>query len=271
MISLIVATYGRVKELDRLFNSLRYQIYRDFEVIIVDQNEDGCLDEIINTYKYELQLQHIKSTVKGLSINRNIGIKRSKGSLIAFPDDDCYYSPTALEAIYNASVKNKGYYFFIMNAYDVHENDVCFKKATNNIIHTRKQVLESCISFNVFVRTANLPYFDESLGLGCYFGSGEETDLLFEILNNGYKGMSVSNAKVYHNDVRKNLTINKQYNYGLGFGALLKKDIIKRRHYASLLLYVYYLCRSLGGYILTHNKIYIKIFRSRLIGFIRFK
>ena len=42
-ISLICATYGRSAELDSLLNSLQAQNFKNFEVIIVDQNKDGLI------------------------------------------------------------------------------------------------------------------------------------------------------------------------------------------------------------------------------------
>ena len=47
MISLIVATKDRVAELGRLLGSLENQVYREFEVIIVDQNPDDRLEAVL--------------------------------------------------------------------------------------------------------------------------------------------------------------------------------------------------------------------------------
>ena len=42
-ISLILATVGRTDELTRMFESLATQTFSDFEVVVVDQNEDDRL------------------------------------------------------------------------------------------------------------------------------------------------------------------------------------------------------------------------------------
>ena len=43
-LSLILATYGRAAEIERLFDSLAQQSCRDFEVLVVDQNQDERLE-----------------------------------------------------------------------------------------------------------------------------------------------------------------------------------------------------------------------------------
>jgi len=51
MFSLILATVGRNEELARFLQHLDQQTYRNFELIIVDQNQDGILDPLIRQYQ----------------------------------------------------------------------------------------------------------------------------------------------------------------------------------------------------------------------------
>src|SRR5271166_4064415 len=85
MISLVVVTLNRVSELERLFASLDKQSYKDFEVILVDQNPD-------------LDIRHLRSG-RGLSRGRNVGLPFAKGDIICFPDDDCWYPEDLLETV----------------------------------------------------------------------------------------------------------------------------------------------------------------------------
>ena len=91
MISLITATYGRTEEVRTLLGSLARQSYKDFEFILVDQNPHFILREMVAEYASRLTIQYIRSEAKGLSLNRNIGLDYSRGEIVAFPDDDCFY------------------------------------------------------------------------------------------------------------------------------------------------------------------------------------
>ena len=98
--SLIMATYGREKEVESFLKSLKKSNYdlSLVEVIIVDQNDKIDLNPIVERHN-DLNIKHIKSTVKGLAKNRNIGLEQSYGGIVAFPDDDCEYLPDTLNII----------------------------------------------------------------------------------------------------------------------------------------------------------------------------
>ena len=48
--SLIIATLGREKELYDLFESLDKQTYKNFEVIVIDQNKDDRVFKCVQKY-----------------------------------------------------------------------------------------------------------------------------------------------------------------------------------------------------------------------------
>ena len=51
MISLITATYGRTKEIATLLESLSKQTYKEFEIVIIDQNVHDEVKSIVDNYK----------------------------------------------------------------------------------------------------------------------------------------------------------------------------------------------------------------------------
>ena len=94
MFSLIVATLNRVTELDRFLVSLEEQSYRDFEVVVVDQNPDDRLVPMLALHP-RLAIRHLRSE-RGLARARNVGLRAARGDIIAVPDDDCWYSEDCL-------------------------------------------------------------------------------------------------------------------------------------------------------------------------------
>ncbi|HTW94346.1 MAG TPA: glycosyltransferase family A protein, partial [Tepidisphaeraceae bacterium] len=97
--SLIVPTVDRVAELERLLTSLQRQTLRDFEVLVVDQNADDRVTTVIERCGKRLSIVHLRCQ-RGTSRARNLGIRRAAGTVMAFPDDDCWYPPDVLEEIW---------------------------------------------------------------------------------------------------------------------------------------------------------------------------
>lgn len=89
IISVIIPTYNRLKDLDDTLLSLQKQNYpkNKFEVIIIDSGTKN-IDKVTAKYKNEEIFRFILNSEKGASIQRNIGIKTSKGIFLAFIDDD---------------------------------------------------------------------------------------------------------------------------------------------------------------------------------------
>lgn len=269
MVSLVTATLGRVKEITRLLDSLLIQTYKDFEIIIIDQNEHFLIQDLLHRYNHEIRIKYIRSSTKGLSFNRNIGLKYCEGNIVGFPDDDCYYDKNVLNDIV-LILNNKKYKFAAIEACDPITKSIYIRNPNKDL--SRFSVFKYCISFNIFTFYDAKFTFDEKLGVGTYFSSGEETDYLFTILSNYDKGCFAKNSLVYHPQNTASIDYKRAYNYALGFGGLFKKEILLRRNYLYLFIYVYYLLRSLGGSIIARNKLFhLYTLFGRIKGFIKFQ
>lgn len=269
MISLITATYGRTEEVRTLLDSLVRQCYKDFELILVDQNPHFILQEMVGEYTSLLKIKYIRSNVKGLSYNRNIGLEHSRGEIIGFPDDDCFYEDDVLEKVFKVFQRQKNVILVTTAVKDVSNGEV-WKTANKGQI-SRKGTLKHCFSNNIFVRKTKTR-FDVRLGVGAYWGSGEESDYLWEIFGKNDIGIFLKDTYIYHpSPVNVFENLSKVYAYGLGFGALLKKEVVGRKNYLFLLLFAYYVLRSAGGCLLSRHKVYYYYtLRGRIKGFITF-
>ena len=97
-ISFIVATLGE-RDISPLLSSLENQIFKDFEVIIIDQSKDQKMHDFISLYKNTININYIHSSILGISLNRNLGIQQARGEILAFPDDDCEYPVNMINKI----------------------------------------------------------------------------------------------------------------------------------------------------------------------------
>ena len=60
-VSLVMPTINVTTELELFLKSLKTQTYRDFELIVVDQNEGNEVFEIVKNYEEEFKIKYAKS------------------------------------------------------------------------------------------------------------------------------------------------------------------------------------------------------------------
>lgn len=270
MISLITATLGRTKEVRYLLESLEKQSYKDFELILVDQNSHHDLEKLVREFP-NLTISYIRSNIKGLSFNRNIGLKYAHGDIIGFPDDDCLYDDNLLkEVIERFGDINNNYDLVVVSVKDLVTD--CVFIHGNNIVLDRKQLFYKCISYNFFIKRTDEMKFDERLGVGAEFGSGEETDFLWSYLKNDFYGVLINTTYVHHPANVGAVNVERAYSYGLGFGAMMRKEIMCRHNYSMATIYVNGIIRSIGGILLKQRKTsYYNSLSGRIKGFFCFK
>ncbi len=276
-ISLIMPTLNRFNEIDLLMKSLENQTYKNFELIVVDQNECDKVKSIVENYTEKIDIKYIKSYKKGLSHNRNIGIENAKGQIIAFPDDDCEYESYILQTVVDFFKNNREYKIFSCKTMDKNKVD-SFKKMADGVCDiTSTNVLDTITSITFFVsfEDKNYTLFDEKLGVGGEFGSGEEIDYILDLINRGFRGKYFGDNIVYHPAKKHSKSKEKfkrDYNYGRGFGALCKKEIVYRKNRKFIKVMLTKLTRNIGGLILSSNRDYHSAtIKGRISGFRQYK
>ena len=98
-ISLIIPIYKRKDFIEAVLESINYQTYKNFEVIVAE--DDNTLGDFINNLRSKLNynLTHIQQEDLGYRRNTalNNGVKNSLGNLIVVIDQDCMLHPKFLE------------------------------------------------------------------------------------------------------------------------------------------------------------------------------
>ncbi|MEG0180814.1 MAG: glycosyltransferase family 2 protein [Romboutsia sp.] len=277
LVSLIMPTLNRYDDIELLIQSLKVQTYKEFELIVVDQNENNKVKAITNKYINDIDIKYIKSDKKGLSYNRNIGLDTAKGQIIAFPDDDCEYKVDTLEKVINFFNNTKEYRIYSCKTLEKGKDYGFGRMLDNNSEITSLSVFDTVKSITFFVNYKNDDYlkFDENLGVGAKFGSGEESDYVLDLLDKGYKGKYFADDVVYHpakKEGKSKEKYNRDYNYGRGFGALCKKQIIHRKDYKFSSVMTKKIIRNLGGLLMGSDKDYHKAtIKGRIQGFMQYK
>lgn len=102
LVSVVIATYKRDKSLKNALQSLTTQTYKNFEVVVVDDNADSTWNtkvrEIMDNFFSFLNVNYVINECNmGSAASRNIGIENSNGEYITFLDDDDQYLPQKIE------------------------------------------------------------------------------------------------------------------------------------------------------------------------------
>lgn len=226
MINLILTTFNREKYFNLFLNSLKYNLDYKFLLIVIDQNPSDDLS-CLNSLKSNLPDSYYKyKRVERMSLSkaRNIGLELvNNKSIIAFPDDDCIYPENLLHYV---------------NEYYIHNSGCLVFNSTSNkeiILNTDdkeklsfKSVLGGIISYTLFFdfRDFNQRFlFNVKLGVGCYFGSSEESDFTVNYINTVNNIIfKFPNIFIFHPDKDTILNRKREISYALGTGGFLKNN-----------------------------------------------
>lgn len=199
-ISLILATVGRTEELGRLFNSLAAQTFANFEVIVVDQNDDDRLVPHVERARYlGVAVRHLRHRPPNLAAARNVGIEAARGKWVGFPDDDCWYSPQLLERLAARYGQGDNPQGIIVRWVEQDEQPL----SAADLSWERSRAFRDIpvCSITLFCQRAlfeKMGGFDKRFGVGQWFGAGEETDFVMRALREGAFFTYEPHAEVHH-------------------------------------------------------------------------
>ena len=242
-LSLVVATRGRTTPFAALFQSLDAQSFRDFEVIVVDQNSDarvGTPDQDA----WSFPIRHLRTPgAAGASRARNAGLAQASGTHVLFPDDDCWYPP--------------GFLADAVARMDMHNADVLAGRAadpaTGRDINgrfepdatriDRDNVWTTGIEWVVLFKRAVLDAvggYDPGIGVGATtpWQSCEAQDIVLRALDRGFVCVFDPCLFGHHAelDIRDPSMLRKGRAYARGFGHLLRVHRYSSRSAASWII-----------------------------------
>ncbi|MBM2821664.1 MAG: glycosyl transferase family 2 [Thermoleophilia bacterium] len=242
---LVVATVGRVEELERFLNSLAEQEFRRIRVLVVDQNEDNRAADALARHP-DLNVEHLRSP-RGLSLARNAALSRIDADFVAFPDDDCVYPADLLERVAARFSSEPGLDGLTGRVEDAAGSSSASWKS-DSVVLTSDNLWNRGISAAMFLRAEvvrRVGPFDESLGVGSGqpWSSAEEIDYLIRAIRLGAR-IEYDPSLVVRHDVRFDDAL-VGYRDGASVGYLLRKHGYPARSVARMLI------RPLGGMVVS--------------------
>ena len=274
-ISVIVCTRNRGYQLAAtLDNFNRLTFNGSWELILVDNGSTDNTNDVIETFqkRKNFKLLILQEPKPGLARSRNTGLSHARGEIVAFTDDDCYPDTEYLSAIYKSFSKNNIDY--------LGGRVLLFDSTDLRITIQEKQTLEIIEPFSFIssgiIHGANMAFrkvsllrmngFDERLGAGTRFKSGEDTDIIQRLSITGSIGIYDPEVCVYHHHGRKSEEEKRKIvkDYRKGIAALMLKYIMYEK---TRKMYIRTWYRRLRSY-LNNNELYYILFE--LYSFVEF-
>jgi glycosyltransferase involved in cell wall biosynthesis len=226
-VSLVLATLGRDRELADFLKSLMNQTYKGFELIIIDQNKDGKIDDIVEQVKAYLDVKHVKVDFTGNARARDFGIGLAKGRIVAFPDDDCAYDRDVLKKVVDEFKRRPNLSILVAGSYDFSSSrfSIGVNSSTAQYFSRFKMM---GVEFTQFFDRKKIDgkqfYLDHDFGIGSKYSGAEGFELLYRLLRAGSAAFYNPDIKIYHPDKdHYKLGTGRMLMYSTGIGAYIRK------------------------------------------------
>ena len=228
--TLIIPTMGRTQELNVLFESIVLQSFAALDCLVIDQNPDDRLGPILNRWSSNLAIRRLRAA-PGVSHARNLGLQHAAGDIIAFPDDDCWYSSNLLQRVAVWFDTHPAFDILTVGAQD--ERGVASgNRWPQHQCEIRPiNVFRTTFCSSIFLRRSsalNETRFDETIGpgAGTSCSCAEETDYILSLRRRGLRGFFDRRLYVGHpkrDMLSGQIDWKRAVGYGCGMGYVLRK------------------------------------------------
>jgi GT2 family glycosyltransferase len=247
-----------------------------FKLILVDQSADDRTAEAVRPWLQRAPVHYLRMDATGVSVARNLGAAHARTELVAFTDDDCTATPgwlTELTQAFATAPRIAAVFGNVLpGRYDPASSFlISYRRQGTFLARTMrdKHRIEGIGGCMAWRRSAwsELGGFDEMLGPGSRFRSGEELDLVLRALQAGFLVYETDRAAVVHHGSReRSEKARTAYAYLYGIGAVYSKHLKCRRW--SVLAPLSHLARrwTFGNPVVDYGEAPPK--RVRLRGFV---
>jgi glycosyltransferase involved in cell wall biosynthesis len=97
--SVIIPVFNRPDEIAELLESLTLQTFKDFEVLILEDNSPNKCDHVVESFKDRLDVHYFFIPDTDRSYRRNYGMEQAKGAYFILYDSDCVIPSGYFDAV----------------------------------------------------------------------------------------------------------------------------------------------------------------------------
>ncbi|MGM0442279.1 MAG: glycosyltransferase family 2 protein [Elusimicrobiota bacterium] len=206
LISIIIITRDRPRELKRCLKSLFNNTYQNCEIVIVDNSSRKIKKKnqnFLKKKKSKYKIKYIQTKPCGFAALRQKAVDNSSGEVIMSIDDDCVAEETAISNIIDCFNSNRN--IGVVGGYikNVVGRGKGKYKGRGRIGENGTYLLTKDIEKAEVFGGANMSYrkkaFKEVGGYDLFFSQGyEEADLIYKIKKAGYETKYEPSVKIKH-------------------------------------------------------------------------
>ena len=217
MISIVMAYYNRKAQLIRTLDSIDKSLYKDIEVIIIDDcsSIEHMIEDIPKSYPFKIKITTLKRENKwyvNCCIPYNMGIAQAKGDIIIIQNPECYHIHDILMYVVT-NLTDSNYLAMSTYALDAHVTDTLHEIKNPDILLKR---LPQCmftkrlgwynhpihkptyLHFCAAITKSNLQKlggFDERFAMGVAY---DDNELVERVKRSGLKLEIPTEVSVFH-------------------------------------------------------------------------
>lgn len=197
----------------------------------MDQNRDDRVPLILERFEGSFPIVRLSAPPE-LSKARNVALEHVIGDYVAFPDDDCWYTPDLIRRVVAFFASKPEWDGLVGRAIDEAGKPSAGRPDARSGAMSAFNLWRRVTSYTIFLRRAvveTVGPFDETLGLGSAtpWRSGEDLDYVLRALRAGNSIYYDPEMGIYHPGRREHATspdVRQGYSYGAGFGRALGKN-----------------------------------------------
>lgn len=196
--SVIIPAYNSEKTISKCISSLLRQTNKPDEIIVVD---DGSIDKTKKEVKKFKDVKLISQINRGPASARNLGVKKAKGDILLFTDDDCIpdrYWVSEMEKPFRSKTVDGVQGRYMTKQEGLIPRFVQMEIEDRYDRMKKRENIDFIGSYSAgYRKSIFMKYggFDESFPVA----SGEDPELSFKLSEHGHKMVFNEKAVVYHN------------------------------------------------------------------------
>lgn len=233
-VSVVICTRDRPDDLARCLPTVLASDYPDFEVVVVDQSASDASERIVAAIA-DPRLNYRRQHGAGKGRALNAALAQTEGDVLAHTDDDCTVPPEWLRRATSvlADEPEAGIVFGALDSPPIDWDEMfvptfqppSYRRLQGRFAFVRVPRIgvgaNMCVRRNVYERLGG---FDEFMGPGSRFRSGDEWDLAYRAMKAGFAVVQDPSNVVVHWGRRsyadgsaRRILRNKYYGVGAGF------------------------------------------------------
>jgi GT2 family glycosyltransferase len=237
--SVAISTRDRGDSVGATIASLLSNDWPEFELVVVDQSTDDRTRDCVRLFGSDPRLRYVRTSTTGLSASRNIALAEATHDLVVMTDDDCVVASNFVRMMIEEMRADPSLTLVFADVFEGSprtEQWTPINRADSSYSVSSLDEWTSNDAVNIGIgaamafrssAVARMGGFDELLGAGAAFRSGEDTDLALRVLLCDGRIRRTTRTWVYHYGARdigetRELIRNGLFGAGAACGKLIR-------------------------------------------------